>query len=164
MATLHARNFPDDLYAQLRAAAEEDGRSIGAQAAALLRDALRDSEQRKRGRGPVMAQPKPTPEQVRRLLQQPPTVREQFVARAQQIVVRAKEICRDVGSTEVTPAHVMLAMLEDPVLRPSLERKGITEESVRAVLPSGPPRQGPTPVSAEARRMLEQALVQSLGL
>lgn len=164
MATLHARNFPDDLYEGLRAAAEEDGRSIGGQAAALLRDALSDREQRRQGRGPMLVQPKPTPEQVRRLLHQPPTFREQFVARAKQIVVRAKEICREVGSEEVTPAHVLLAMLEDPVLRPPLERKGITEESVRAVLPSGPPRQGPAPVSPEARRMLEQALVQSLGL
>jgi hypothetical protein len=64
----------------------------------------------------------------------------------------------------VTPAHVMLAMLEDDVLRPTLERKGITEEAVRAVLPSGPRRTGLAPISAEARRMLEQALVQSLGL
>jgi hypothetical protein len=150
MATLHARNFPDDLYARLRAAAEEDGRSIGAEAAALLRTALGEREQRA--------------QDVRRLISPPPTFREQFVARAKQIVVRAKHICREVGSAEVTPAHVMLAMLEDPVLRPVLERKGITEESVRAVLPAGPPRTGPAPVSPEARQMLEQALVQSLGL
>lgn len=150
MATLHARNFPDDLYARLRAAAEEDGRSIGAQAAVLLRGALGDREQRK--------------QEMRRAMLQPPTFRQQFVARATQLVERAQEICREVGSAEVTPAHVMLAMLEDPVLAPALERKGITEESVRSVLPSGPPRSGPAPVSAEARRMLEQALVQSLGL
>jgi hypothetical protein len=55
-------------------------------------------------------------------------------------------------------------MLEDDVLRPTLERRGITEESVRAVLPSGPPRTGPAPVSSEARRMLELALLQALGL
>jgi hypothetical protein len=64
----------------------------------------------------------------------------------------------------VTPAHVLLAMLEDDVLRPTLERRGITEDAVRAVLPSGPPRTGPAPISAEARQMLEQALLQSLGL
>jgi hypothetical protein len=164
MATLHARNFPDDLYARLRDAAKEDGRSIGAEAAVLLRAALSERQERTQGREPVVVQPRPTPEQVRRLLRQPPTFREQFVLRAKQLVVRARQICREVGSEEVTPAHVLLAMLEDPVLRPALERKGITEESVRAVLPSGPPRQGPAPVSAEARRMLEQALVQSLGL
>ena len=150
MATLHARNFPDALYAQLRASAEEDGRSIGAQAAALLRVALGDRERRKR--------------EVRQTKERVPTFREQFVMRAEQIVRQAQHHCRQVGSPEVKPAHVMLAMLDDPVLRPALERKGITEESVRAVLPSGPPRTGPAPVSDEARQMLEQALVQSLGL
>ena len=152
MATLHARNFPDDVYARLRSAAEEDGRSISAQAAALLRSALAERDQRKRG--------------FQRLNPKPrfPTFREQFVMRAEQLVVRAQHHCREVGTPEVTPAHVMLAMLEDPVLAPALERKGITEESVRAVLPSGPPRTGPAPISTEARQMLEQALVRSLGL
>jgi plasmid stability protein len=150
MATLHARNFPDDLYARLRESAEEDGRSIGSQAAALLRGALAERDQRR--------------SEVRHVKPRFPTFREQFVARARQIVVRSQHICREVGSEEVTPVHVMLAMLEDPVLRPALERKGITEESVRPLLPSGPPRTGSAPVSAEARRMLEQALVQSLGL
>ena len=151
MATLHARNFPDDLYARLKTAAEEDGRSIGAEAAALVSRALSERDELRRG--------------VQRL-QKPrsPTFREQFVMRAEQIVVCAQRHCRQVGSPEVTPAHVMLAMLEDPVLAPALERKGITEETVRAVLPSGPPRQGPAPISAEARQMLEQALVQSLAL
>jgi len=150
MATLHARNFPDDLYARLRAAAEEDGRSIGAQSAVLVRTALRERDQRKRD--------------VQKMRPRPPTFREQFVMRAEQLVLRAQDLCREVGSPEVTPAHVMLAMLEDPVLAPALERKGITEPAVRAVLPSGPSRKGSAPISAEARQMLEQALVQSLAL
>jgi len=151
MATLHARNVPDDLYARLRAAAEEDGRSIGAEATALLARALSERDEVRRG--------------VQRL-QKPrlPTFREQFVMRAEQLVLRAQFHCRQVGSPEVTPAHVMLAMLEDPVLAPALERKGISEKAVRAVLPSGPPRKGPAPISAEARQMLENALVQSLAL
>jgi hypothetical protein len=164
MATLHARNFPDDLYAQLRATAEEDGRSIGAQAAALLRGALADRDARKRELHRVSQPLPPRRDEMRRLLQQAPSFSERFVERAKEIVERAQVLCREVGSAEVTPAHVMLAMLEDPVLRPALERKGITAESVRSVLPSGPPRQGPTHVSAEARRMLERALLQSLGL
>jgi len=151
MATLHARNFPDDLYARLRAAAEEDGRSIGAEAAALVSRALSERDELRRG--------------VQRL-QKPhfPTFREQFVIRAEQLVLRAQFHCREVGSPEVTPAHVLLAMLEDPVLSPALQRKGITDEAVRAVLPSGPRRTGPAPISDEARQMLEHALVQSLGL
>jgi len=150
MATLHARNFPDDVYARLRASAEEEGRSIGAQAAVLLREALADRDQRRQG--------------IRQLKPRFPTFREQFVMRAEQLVLQAQEHCRQVGSPEVTPAHVMLAMLDDPVLAPALRRKGITDESVRAVLPSGPARKGSAPISAEARRMLEHALVQSLGL
>ncbi|HEX5582682.1 FitA-like ribbon-helix-helix domain-containing protein [Gaiella sp.] len=150
MATLHARNFPDDLYERLRATAQEDGRSISAQAAALLRDALSDRDHRRQG--------------MRQLRPRRPTFREQFVKRAEQLVLRAQDHCREVGSPEVTPAHVMLAMLEDPVLAPALERRGITVESVRAVLPSGPPRKGAAPISTEARQMLENALVQSLGL
>jgi hypothetical protein len=150
MATLHARNFPDDVYERLRSSAEEDKRSIGAQAAALLAAALADRDQRRRG----MPQMKP----------RFPTFREQFVMRAEQLVLRAQYHCRQVGSPEVTPAHVLLAMLEDPVLAPALERKGITETAVRAVLPSGSPRKGPAPISAEARQMLENALVQSLAL
>jgi hypothetical protein len=150
MATLHARNFPDDVYERLRASAEEEGRSISAQTAILLRSALTQRDQWKRG--------------AQQLKPRFPTFREQFVRRAEQLVLQAQHYCRQVGSPEVTPAHVMLAMLDDPVLRPALERKGITEETVRAVLPSGPPRKGPAPISAEARHMLENALVQSLGL
>ena len=70
-----------------------------------------------------------------------------FAEHAQDLVLRAQEICREIGSAEVTPAHVLLAMLEDDVLRPTLERRGITEEAVRAVLPSGPPRIGHAPIS-----------------
>jgi hypothetical protein len=150
MATLHARNFPDDLYARLRASADQEKRSIGAQAAALLTTALADRDQRKR--------------EVQHLKPRFPTFREQFVRRSEHLVLCAQHHCREVGSPEVTPAHVMLAMLEDPVLAPALERKGITEVAVRAVLPSGSPRTGPAPISAEARQMLENALVQSLGL
>ena len=153
MATLHARNVPDDLYEELRKSAEREGRSIGAQAIVLLRFALNqragllgglgERRQAVRGRTPFSRR---------------------FAERAQDLVLRAQEICRAVGSPEVTPAHVMLAMLEDDVLRPTLERRGITEAAVRAVLPSGPPRLGPAPISTEARRMLEFALLQSLGL
>jgi plasmid stability protein len=153
MATLHVRNVPDELYEELRASAERDGRSIGAEAIRLLRFALTE---RTRMYGSVQERRVPvrgrTPFAVR------------FAERAQEIVLRAQELCRQLGSAEVTPAHVLLAMLEDDVLRPTLERKAITEEAVRAVLPSGPARDGPAPISAEARQMLERALLQSFGL
>jgi plasmid stability protein len=151
MATLHVRNVPDDLYEELRATAERDGRSIGAETITLLRFALTQRSQMYEGLQQAVLRGKSA-------------FAQRFAERAKEIVTRAQEICREVGSAEVTPAHVMLAMLEDDVLGPTLERRGITDEAVRAVLPSGPPRQGPAHVSAETRRMLEQALLQSLGL
>jgi plasmid stability protein len=149
MATLHVRNVPEELYEELRALADREGRSIGAEAVALLRRALAE----RRG--------------VHELIGQAAgggAFKQRFVERAEEIVRRAQDLCREVGSAEVTPAHVLLAMLEDDVLRPTLERRGITEDAVRSVLPSGPPRQGPAHVSAETRRMLEQALLQAVGL
>jgi hypothetical protein len=58
---------------------------------------------------------------------------------------------------------VLLAMLEDDVLRPVLEKGGVTEESARAALPP-PAKPGTTapPLSPEARQMLERALLASL--
>jgi hypothetical protein len=153
MATLHVRNVPDDLYEELRASAERDGRTIGGEAITLLRFALAE---RMRIFGRVRERRVPVRGRT-------PFTR-RFAENAQDLVLRAQELCRQLGSEEVTPAHVMLAMLEDDVMRPTLERRGITEESVRSVLPGGPPRQGPAHVSAETRRMLEQALIQSLGL
>src|SRR5205085_5437566 len=121
MATLHVRNVPDDLYDLLRGVAERDGRSIGAEALKLIEFALRDR---------------------RRLLEGIPSLRrrrspflQRFAESGREIVVRAQAHARELGSTEVTPAHVLLAMLDDDVLRNSLEAAGITEQTVRARLP-----------------------------
>lgn len=43
MATLHVRNVPEDVYEALRARAASEGRSINAEAIAVLREALRPS-------------------------------------------------------------------------------------------------------------------------
>ena len=40
MATLHVRNVPDDVYEALRARAEREGRSMSAEAIAILRRTL----------------------------------------------------------------------------------------------------------------------------
>jgi plasmid stability protein len=149
MATLHVRGLPDDLYARLRQAAEAEGRSISAQVIMLLRDALSGRERRV--------------EDVRRAFVGVSPFRQRFATTAKDLVLRAQEIARDGGADEVTPAHVMLAMLEDDVLRATLVSGGVTEESVRAALP--PPAKPGTvrpPVSADARQMLERALLASL--
>jgi plasmid stability protein len=151
LATLHVRNVPDDLYEELRTAAEADGRSIGAEAISLLRGALTE-------RG-VLSQGLRRAAAVRR---SPFLLR--FAESARDLVLRAQTLARELGAPEVTPAHVLLAMLEDDVLRPTLVGRGITVESVRVALVVGEPREGPMPVSAEARQMLERALVASLDV
>ena len=48
MATLHARNIPDDLYARLRRRAEANSRSISAELADILDGALPSERFRRR--------------------------------------------------------------------------------------------------------------------
>jgi plasmid stability protein len=149
MATLHVRNIPDDLYERLRAAAEEDGRSIGAEATSMLRAALAERDRRGSLR--------------RSLVSGQPTFRQHFAKSAKELVARGREIAAAQGAPEVLPPHVLLAMLEDPLLRPALERGGVTGESVRAALPPpGPPLELEPPLSADARQMLERALLTAL--
>lgn len=149
MATLHVRNVPDALYEELRKAAEKDGRSIGAQATALLREGLLGRAERR--------------EDMVRVFQDASPFKKRFAATAKDIVLRAQERARELGATEVLPAHVLLAMLEDDVLRPTLERGGVTSESVTAALPpAARRRESAPPVSADARLMLERALVATL--
>ena len=50
MATLYVREVPDDLYTALRERADAGGRSISAEAVALLKRALDDEEEERRGR------------------------------------------------------------------------------------------------------------------
>jgi plasmid stability protein len=150
MATLHVRNVPDELYERLRASAEDEGRSIGAQATALLQSALSDRDFRREAYARV------------RIGGQSP-FRRRFAKSAKQLVVRGQQIAAEQGSPEVLPPHVLLAMLEDDVLRPTLERGGVTEESVRAALPPAARRlEFAPPLSADARQMLERALLASL--
>jgi plasmid stability protein len=150
LATLHVRNVPDALYGELREAAAADGRSIGAETTVLLRAALAARDERRRG--------------VDRVLVAAAPFKQRFARTAKELVLRAQELARQGGAAETAPAHVLLAMLEDDVLRPTLERGGITGESVRAALPApAKAATAPPPVSPDARRMLEQALLASLG-
>jgi plasmid stability protein len=149
MATLHVRNVPDELYEQLRAAAEQDGRSIGAEAVALLRGAVALRRERR--------------DELDRFIVDGSPFKKRFANTAKQLVLRAQALAQEGGSDETMPAHVLLAMLEDDVLRSTLEKGGVTGDSVRAALPA-PAKPGTTkpPVSQDARRMLEQALLATL--
>src|SRR4051794_5640698 len=149
MATLHVRNIPDELYESLRTAAEEDGHSIGAEATNLLRAALAERERRGSLR--------------RAMVSGQPTFRQHFAKTAKELVVRGQEIAAVQGAPEVLPPHMLLAMLGAPLLRPALERGGVPGESVRAALPPpGPPLELAPPLSADARQMLERALLTAL--
>ena len=150
MATLHVRNVPDELYEELRQLAEREGRSIGAEAVVLLRQALAE----RRGLHETLD------DAVRR----GSPFKTRFATRAQELVLRAQELAQDGGADETMPAHVLLAMLEDDVLRPTLERGGVTDESVRAALPPpAKPSSAKPVVSRDARQMLEQALLSALS-
>jgi plasmid stability protein len=146
MATLHVRNVPDELYEHLRDHAERQGRSIGAEAVVLLRQALGQRSDLRRAvsrrRSPFL---------------------QRFAESAKELVVRAQELAREADSSHVTPAHVLLAMLEDDVLRTTLERSGIAEADVRAKLPHDGAPKGRIPFSAETKKLLEDALRTSLS-
>lgn len=149
MATLHVRNVPDDLYERLRASAEADGRSIGAEAIQLIRTGLLWRDRPRQRVGELVAEGSP--------------FKRRFAAQAKSLVLRGQVLAQERGAVEVAPAHVLLAMLEDPILRPTLERGGVTLESVTAALPpAAEPTDRRPPVSADARRMLENALLATL--
>jgi plasmid stability protein len=149
MATLHVRNVPDELYERLREAAAAEGRSIGAQAIAVIRTGLFVQETQREQLGELVAAGSP--------------FKRRFAEQAKALVLRSQALAQQRGAAEVAPAHVLLAMLEDPVLRPSLERGGVTLESVTAALPpDARPTKTRPPISADARRMLENALLATL--
>src|SRR4051812_9226390 len=88
---------------------------------------------------------------------------QRFAQSGRQIVVRAQDHARALGSPEVTPAHVLLAMLDDDVMRATLERAGMSEDAVRARIPPGGVSPVQIPFSAETKKLLEQALRASLA-
>jgi plasmid stability protein len=149
VATLHVRNVPDPLYEALRDEADRDGRSIGAEAILLLERAL---FQQRDVRGGIRAAAARRSPFMRR-----------FAETGKDVARRAQEHARELGAREVTPAHVLLAMLDDDVLRRSLEAAGITEDAVRAKLPRGRARTTSAPFSAETKKLLETALRASLA-
>jgi plasmid stability protein len=150
VATLHVRNVPEPLYEALRACADREGRSIAVQATMLLEQALLHGRGRPR-RASVAFGPGRTPF-LRR-----------FAGEARSVVVRAQEHARELGAAEVTPAHVLLAMLEDDVLGPALHAAGITEETVRDRAPRGEESPAKVPFAAETKALLENALRASLA-
>jgi antitoxin FitA-like protein/ClpA/ClpB-like protein len=143
MATLHVRNVPDDLYERLRAQAEAEGRSIGAEAVQLLELQLagggsRRGLLRRRGAAPV------------------PGGHMSPAARA--VVASAQEEARGLGHAYVGTEHLLLGVLAQRSL-PGLTLEGARRGAEALVgRGEGAPTHGYVPFTARAKKVLELAL------
>ncbi|HSP72311.1 MAG TPA: Clp protease N-terminal domain-containing protein, partial [Gaiellaceae bacterium] len=118
MATLHVRNVPEPLYEALRRCAEENGRSIGAQAIALLNESLSTGRRGvpffgQRSRGTT------TPFQA-------------FGEVARSAIADAQVFARELGHDHVGTEHILLALLAHPkaAVAEAVRPLGLTFEAV----------------------------------
>ncbi|MCW2649460.1 MAG: hypothetical protein JWR32_436 [Mycobacterium sp.] len=92
-----------------------------------------------------------------------------FTPRARDVVVIAQNTAHDAGNAEITPAHLLLALLADPrsLAATLLNRQDVAIESIRAAVQL-PPRQPDLPAlvafSGAARKVLELTLREALRL
>jgi len=145
VATLHVRNVPEPIYELLRECAEQEGRSIGAQAIYFIQ----------RGVVPRGARRLPW---SRRGLQQ-------FTPAARDAISQAREEVRALGGPEVLTGHLVLGVLAvDGPARAALDELGVSASEIRESLPRGPGSPGRIPFAPEAKEVLERALRESLAL
>jgi hypothetical protein len=143
MATLHVRNVPEPLYEALRRCAEENGRSIGSQAIALLNESLSTGRRGfpfygRSGGGET------TPLQA-------------FGDDARSAVVEADGLARELGHTHVGTDSLLLGL----VVRhfgALLEADAVRD---RITAGAGSP-EGTIPFGPDAKQALELALRESL--
>jgi ATP-dependent Clp protease ATP-binding subunit ClpC len=160
MATLHVRNFPDALYARLRAEAERNGRSIGAETIFLLQSAALAG----------MTAGYPPARRRRRLARREATTPfEHFSPRARQVVARAHDEARELGHAHVGTEHLLLGLLRDTGAPATLmlEAEGFAYADARAAIEPGPTPAEPTaaevlPFTPGAKKAMELALRESL--
>ena len=92
-----------------------------------------------------------------------------FTPRARQVVVIAQNSAHDAGNTEITPAHLLLALLADPeaLATKLLHRQGVDAAAIRAAVHL-PPRERDLraliPFSGPARKVLELTFREALRL
>jgi ATP-dependent Clp protease ATP-binding subunit ClpC len=159
LATLHVRNFPDALYERLRGNAERNGRSIGAEAIFLLQSAALAG----------MTAGPPVARRRRRVRKEPGTPFEHFSPRARQVVVRAHDEARDLGSPAVGTEHLLLGLLRDTAAPVTLmlESMGVVHDDVRRAVEEAAEHGGEAvpdaiPFSPGAKKAMELALRESL--
>ena len=82
-----------------------------------------------------------------------------YIEEAKLTVFRAKHEADRFGSLEIAPEHILLALLDDPILI-NWTKKGISEKEMRATIDAHLPRREPNklphdlPLSEAARRAL----------
>jgi hypothetical protein len=158
VATLHVRNVPDELYEELRARAEANDRSIGAEAVQLLEAQLLRHEP-----------PRSSPFRRRRRSTHRPGPFSHFSQRARAAVVAAQEAARELTHDHVGTGHLLLALVrvEEGLAATALQQLGIDEQRVRTELEAGiPPSEelrGQIPFEPGAKKALELALRESLA-
>ena len=152
MATLHVRNFPDALYARLRASAAGNGRSIGAEAIFHLQSALIASM--------TAGYPR-----ARRRRGAASTPFEHFSPRARQVVADAADEARELGHESIGTEHLVLGLLREPPTQAArvLEAAGLTlaeaRLAVEAAVGRGDAAPGETlPFTPGAKKAMELAL------
>ena len=157
MATLHVRNFPDAVYARLRAEAARNGRSIGAETIFQLESAA------------LTGMTAGYPPARRRRRSATPTPFEHFSPRARQIVVRAQDEARELGQSEIGTEHLLLGLLHDAMAPVTLmlEAAGLDHAAARQVVEESAGRGDAPPTDAlpftpGAKRAMELALRESL--
>jgi plasmid stability protein len=155
MATLHVRNVPEPLYEALRRCAEENGRSIGGQAVALLNESLSAGR-----RGFPFFGRRATVET---------TPFQAFAPESRSAVVDAQAVVRELGQDHVGGEHLLLALLASPgsavAAALAAPPHRVTADAVRARLERGPGvPQGAIPFGPDAKKALELALRESLAV
>jgi ATP-dependent Clp protease ATP-binding subunit ClpA len=88
----------------------------------------------------------------------------QYIEEARRTVVRAKHQADRFGSLEIDPEHILLALLDDPVLI-GRTMKGISEKEIIETINAHLPRreQNPLPHDLELSRAAREALVLAEG-
>ncbi len=168
MATLHARNVSDHLYEALRLRAEENGRSIGAEAIAILGDTLLRTLPGTVAHGPFRA----GGPGLRRRSAGGGDFLSRFTPRGRRVLVAAQEEARALGHDYLGTEHLLLAalgVLESHTAK-VLSLSGIQVEGVRAEVErvvgrgEGAREPGPMPFTKRAKKTLELAIREALAV
>jgi plasmid stability protein len=159
MATLHVRNFPDGLYALLRSRAEQQGRSIGAEAITIIGGEFSSARTARR----LL--------QGRRARGRRAALFERFTERARRAVTLAEGEARALGHGYVGTEHFLIGLLREGecVAARILANLDMDADSVRTevveLVGRGPqPTRGQIPFTPHAKQALELALREAIAL